>query len=110
MQVAMTHAACIHADLDFTALGWQHFDLFETEWSPCFIEHCCLRLHSALLLYVLWYQENLPHDCRCSRIYEHAPPSLTESFVVFSSTPLAHNEEDFIRRASRPSSSCARRA
>src|SRR5215468_473612 len=67
MQVAMTHAAGIHADLDFTALGWQHFDLFETEWSPCFIKHCCLRLHSARLLYVLWYQEDLPQDCRQQR-------------------------------------------
>jgi hypothetical protein len=47
----MTYAARIHADLNFTTLGWQDFDLFETEWSPCFIEHCCLRLHSALLLY-----------------------------------------------------------
>src|SRR6516225_3061920 len=72
MQVAMTYAARIHADLDFTALGGQHFHLFETEWSPCFIEHCCLRLHSALLLYWLWYQEDLPQDCRCFRIYEYS--------------------------------------
>jgi hypothetical protein len=53
MQVTMTHATGIHADLDFAALGRQHFDLFETEWRAYFIEYCCLRLHSALLLPLL---------------------------------------------------------
>src|SRR5947209_3662763 len=68
MQVAMTYAARIHADLDFTTLGWQHFDLFETEWSPCFIEHCCLNLHSALLLYLLWYHSGTTVTAHVSNV------------------------------------------
>ena len=68
MQVAMTYAARIHADLDFTTLGWQDFDLFETEWSPCLIEHCCLRLHSALLLYLLWYHSGTTVTAHVSNV------------------------------------------
>src|SRR5438128_3637068 len=77
MQFAMTYAARIHADLDVTTLGWQHFALFETEWSPCFIEHCCLSLHSALLLYLLWYHSgttvtaHVSNVCRKQNITRH---------------------------------------
>jgi hypothetical protein len=64
----MTYTARIHADLDFTALGWQHFDLFEAEWSPCCIEHCCLSLHYTLLLYLLWYLSDTAVAARVSNV------------------------------------------
>src|SRR5215468_4910585 len=80
MQVAMTHAACIHADLDFTALGGQHFDLFETEWRPCCIEHCGLRLHSALLLYLLWYHSGSTVTAHVSHVC--GPQNLTRHGII----------------------------
>jgi hypothetical protein len=58
MQVAMTHAGGIHADLDFPALGRQHLDLFETEGRPDFIEHGGLCSHRSCLLSLHVFQED----------------------------------------------------
>jgi hypothetical protein len=45
VQVAMAHAAGVHAHLDFSTLGWMYLNVFNAEWLPGFMEYSRFHAH-----------------------------------------------------------------